>query len=140
MSDCVFCDIASGKAPASFVYQDEVTLAFMDISTLNPGQVVAIPRQHFVYLADMDEATGSRLMRTAMRICRAIRTSGIRCDGVNLFLADGEAAGQEVFHLHFLIIPRVRGDSMKVNGTWMSPTRRELDDTAAKIRNAFKSM
>lgn len=136
MSDCIFCDIASGKAPASFVYQDDATLAFMDISTLNPGQVVAIPRKHVVYLADMDEATGAHLMSTTMRVCQAIRTSGIECDGINLFLADGEAAGQEVFHLHFLIIPRLKGDSMKVNGTWISPTRTELDDVADKIRSA----
>jgi len=112
----------------------------MDISTLNTGQVVAIPRKHVVYLADMDEATGSHLMRTAMRICQAIRASGIKCDGINLFLADGEAAGQEVFHLHFLIIPRLEGDSMKIKGIWSSPDRKELDDVAAKIRGAIESL
>ena len=104
----------------------------MDISTLNPGQVVVIPRNHFVYMADMDEATGMQLFRTTMRVCRAIRNSGIRCDGINLFLADGESAGQEVFHLHFLVIPRLKGDSMKVTGEWKNPDRNELDEMAEK--------
>ncbi len=136
MSDCIFCDIVAGKVPVSIVYHDDVTLAFMDISTLNSGQVVAIPKKHFVYLADMDEDTGMHLFRTTMRICQAIRNSSIACDAINLFLADGEAAGQEIFHLHFLIIPRLKGDSMKVTGQWTNPERKELDEIAAHIRSA----
>ncbi len=138
MSDYIFCDIATGKVRASFVYQDDDTLAFMDISTLNRGQVVVVPRKHFPYLADMDEDTGAQLFKTTMRVCRAIRNSGIECDGINLFLADGEAANQEVFHVHFLVIPRLKGDSMKVTGEWANPNRVELDDIAAKIRTAWE--
>jgi len=136
MSDCVFCDIAAGTAPASIVYQDDATLAFMDISTLNRGQLVVIPKKHLPYLSDMDETTGMQFFKATMRVCRAIRNSGIECDGINLFLADGEAAGQEVFHVHFLVIPRLKGDSMKVNGNWTNPDRDELDEIAVKIRRA----
>jgi histidine triad (HIT) family protein len=139
MSDCVFCDIAAGKARASFVYQDNATLAFMDISTLNRGQVVVTTREHLPYLADMDEATGAQFFKTTRRVCRAIRNSGIECDGINLFLADGEAANQEVFHVHFLVIPRLKGDSMRVTGDWNKPDRSELDEAAAKIRSAFET-
>jgi histidine triad (HIT) family protein len=139
MSDCVLCDIASGKEPASFVYQDDVTLAFMDIYTLNTGQVVVIPRKHFTCLADTDEATSMHLFCTTMRVCQAIRACGIKCDGINLFQADGEAAGQEVFHLHILIIPRLKGDSMRITANWKKPERQELDDVAARIRNACES-
>jgi histidine triad (HIT) family protein len=139
MSDCVFCDIVAGKAPASFVYQDDLTLAFMDISTLNPGQTVVIPRKHFPYMADIDEATGRQLFNTTMRVSQAIRNSGLKCDGINLFLADGEAANQEIFHLHFLIIPRLKGDSMKVTGNWTNPARGELDEIAARIRRACET-
>jgi len=138
MSDCIFCDIADGKAPASFVYHDDITLAFMDISSLNTGQVVVIPREHSVYLSDMDEATGKHLFTTTTRVCQAIRESGIPCDGINLFLADGEAAGQEIFHVHFLVIPRIRDDSMKINGDWKNQGRDELDKLASKIQQAYK--
>ena len=68
MSDCIFCDIVAGKAPASIVYNDDTTLAFMDISTLNRGQVVVITKEHFPYMADMDETTGMQFFRTAMRV------------------------------------------------------------------------
>lgn len=140
MSDCVFCDIVAGKARASFVYQDDITLAFMDIRTMNPGQVVIIPRKHVAYIADMDEATGMQLFKTTMRVSQAIRNSGLKCDGINLFLADGEAANQEVFHVHFLIIPRIKGDSMKITGNWMNPDRSELDEIAARIHHACEQL
>ena len=140
MSDCIFCDIADGKAPASFICRDDITLAFMDISSLNNGQVVVIPRKHFVYLADMDEATGKHFFTTTTRVCQAIRKSGIPCDGINLFLADGEAAGQEIFHVHFLVIPRLKEDSMKITGKWTSQTRQEMDTLAAKIQQAYTTL
>ncbi len=137
MSDCILCDIVAGKEPASLVYDDDTTLAIMDISTLNRGQVVVFPKKHFPYMSDMDEATGMHLFRTAMRVCRGIRNSGIACDGINLFLADGEAANQEVFHVHILIIPRLENDSMRITGDWTNPAREELDDLASKIHNAL---
>jgi diadenosine tetraphosphate (Ap4A) HIT family hydrolase len=112
----------------------------MDISSLNPGQVVVIPREHFVYLADMDEATGKHFFTTTTRICQAIRQSGIPCDGIDLFMADGEAAGQEIFHVHFLVIPRINDDSMKITGEWKNQARDELDELAAKIHQAYMTL
>ena len=60
MSDCIFCDIVAGSSQASFVYRDAAAVAFMDIATLNPGQVVVIPRVHAPYLKDLDEAGSPR--------------------------------------------------------------------------------
>ena len=137
MSDCVFCDIVAGTSPASFIYRDAATVAFMDISTLNAGQVVVIPRVHAPYLKDLDEATGAAFFTATMRVCNALRRSGIPMDALNLFLADGAEAGQEVFHVHFLVIPRLKSDDMKVRGTWTNPTREELERQATLIREAF---
>ena len=139
MSDCVLCDIVNGNEPASPVYDDDTNLAIMDIRTLNRGQVVVFPKKHYPYMSDMDEATGMHLFRTAMRVCRGIRNSSIECDGINLFLADGEAANQEVFHVHILVIPRLENDSMRITGDWTSPAREELDEIAAKIRGACET-
>lgn len=137
MSDCVFCDIVADVSPASIVYQDDVTMAFMDIRPMTPGQIVVIPKKHATYMADMDEATGRHFFETTMRMLQAIRNSGIRCEGVNLFLADGEAAGQEIFHVHFLVFARFQGDATRFNVDWPEkPSRKELDEMAARIRNA----
>lgn len=135
MADCIFCDIVAGKLPKSVVYEDELALAFMDILPINTGHVLVIPKQHFTYLSDMDEDTGAHLFRVAMRVQAAIRRSGVPCEGINLFLADGEAAFQEVFHVHLHVFPRYKGDSFRIEDDWSAhPTREELDEVAGKIR------
>ena len=137
MSGCVFCDIVAGDAPASLVHADDVVVAFMDIRPATPGHLLVIPTQHAADLAGLDEETGAHLFRVAMRLARAIRRSGVRCEGVNLFLADGEAAGQEVFHVHLHVIPRFAGDSFRIDADWpVAPSRADLDAIAVQIRAA----
>lgn len=111
----------------------------MTIGPVNPGHVMVIPRKHFVYISDMDEDTGAHLFRITMRVAAAVRNSGVRCEGINLFLADGEAAFQDVFHLHMHVIPRFERDPFKIDADWsVRPTRDELDNVAVMIRNAYE--
>ena len=98
--------IIVGNAPASTVYEDDTVVAIMTIGPVNPGHVMIIPRRHYVYMGDMDEQTGMHLFKITLRMEQAIRTSGVRCEGINLWLADGQAAGQDVFHLHMHVFPR----------------------------------
>lgn len=136
--DCVFCAIVAGDGPASVVYEDELSVAFMDRSPVNPGHVLVVPREHAPFLADLDEGTGAHLFRVAMRVAAAIRRSGVRCEGMNVFLADGEAAFQEVFHLHLHVFPRFRGDAFRIDADWSAkPSRAELDAVAHRIRTAW---
>ncbi len=138
MAECVFCRIIEGKVPASVVYRDDMVAAFMDIRPVNTGHVLVIPLKHFTELSDMDEETGLRLFQVTMRVQKAVRASGVRCEGINLFLADGEAAFQEVFHVHMHIFPRFKGDDFKIDADWSKqPPRAELDEVAAKIRSAY---
>src|ERR1043165_7474426 len=95
--DCVFCQIVAGESPVSAFYEDEVVLGLMTIGPVTTGHAMVIPRTHFASLAEMDEATGRHLWTVAQRTAEALRHSGVRCEGVNLFLADGEAAFQDVF-------------------------------------------
>src|SRR5262245_51302089 len=110
----------------------------MDISPVTPSHTLVIPKAHMPYMADMDEETGAYLFRITMRVAQAIRESGLRCEGINLFLADGEAATQEIFHLHMHIFPRFEGDSFKLDADWSPKSREELDANAARIRDAYK--
>jgi histidine triad (HIT) family protein len=137
MPACIFCQILSGAAPASFVYRDDVCAAFMDIQPVNPGHVLVIPNTHAADLAALDEDTAAHLARVTQRLAAAVRQSGVRCEGVNLFLADGEAAGQEVFHVHWHVIPRFTGDGFGFNfppGYADLPPRAELDALADALR------
>jgi histidine triad (HIT) family protein len=140
MTDCVFCRILAGREPVSMVYQDDFCSAFMDIQPVNPGHLLVIPNMHAPYLAQLDEETGARMFRIAHRLAQAVRESGVRCEGVNLFLADGEAASQEVFHVHLHVIPRYESDGFALRfgpDYYVLPERSELDKAAASIRQAL---
>jgi histidine triad (HIT) family protein len=136
----VFCDIIQGSEPASIICSDRWTIAFMDIQPVNTGHLLVVPRIHAACLADLPEETGGRLFQTGMELARAVRRSGVRCEGINLFLADGEAAGQEIFHVHLHVIPRFRGDGFRPTFApeyYRLPERTTLDQLAARIRRAL---
>jgi histidine triad (HIT) family protein len=138
----VFCKLVRRQGPVSVVFEDSEVLAFLDIKPVNPGHALVIPKQHVKYLADLPRASGAKLFERAMAVAEAIRNSHVKSEGMNLFLADGVAAGQEVFHVHLHVIPRYPGDGFGLRfgphyGTM--PARSELDRVAAEIRSAIGS-
>jgi len=134
---CVFCDIVAGREAASVVHSDETVLALLDIRPLTTGHLLVIPRAHAPYLADLDPAVGGHMFGVAQQMAAALRRSGLPCQGVNLFLADGEAAFQEVFHVHLHVLPRNPGDGFRIHAKWRSPSRAELDSVAAQVRDGL---
>lgn len=139
MVDCIFCRILAGELPGSFVHRDDDVAAFMDIQPVNPGHLLVVPVRHATYLADLDAATAGRLMQVAHGLTAAVRASGLRCEGVNLFLADGEAAMQEVLHVHLHVFPRFAGDGfgLRFGPHYRDrPAREALDQAADQIRRA----
>jgi histidine triad (HIT) family protein len=140
MNECVFCNILSGKLPSSIAHQDGLCTALMDIQPVNPGHVLVVPNNHGISMADLNDEIGAHLFCVAKRVAAALRRGGIRCEGVNLLLADGEAAGQEVFHVHLHVFPRYKGDGFgfKFGRAYSNkPDRTELDVVAEQIRNGL---
>jgi len=138
---CGFCRILAGEAEASFVFRDERVAAFVDITPVTPGHLLVIPVRHAVYLSELDPEDGARVFQVAQGLDAALRKSGLRCEAVNLFLADGEQAGQEVPHVHLHLIPRFREDGFGLKlpaGYGHHPERAELDRIAAAIRAGLK--
>ncbi len=141
MDDCVFCRIIQGEQAASIVYEDEQVIAFLDTRPVNPGHLLVVPRRHAASLAGLPLELGGRLFQAGMRLAAALRKTGLRCDGVNLYLADGRAAGQEVFHVHLHVVPRFSGDGFGLRfGPHYGerPPRAELDELAGRIRSALR--
>ena len=132
----IFADIVAGRAPSSKVYEDADVLAFMDIRPMTPGHLLVIPKVAARSLAELDPAVGGKLFQVGQRLAAALRVSEVACDGVNLFLADGEVAGQEVFHVHLHVIPRTRGDGFGLRYRATGPVRADLDYLAASIAAA----
>lgn len=133
----MFCAIVARDTPASVVASDEHVLAFCDLQPVHPGHLLVVPREHAADLATLPAATGQRMFAMAQRLAAALRASGLRVDGVNLFLADGAAAGQEVGHVHLHVVPRHTGDgALRIHAEWSLPPRAELDGVAERVRAA----
>lgn len=137
--DCVFCQIRVGELEASVVHEDERTLAFLDIRPLTAGHVLVVPRRHASSLAELDPQDGAELFRVAQRAAVALRRSELPCEGVNFFLADGAAAGQDVFHVHLHVFARFDGDGfgLRLPPGYVVRLRVELDAVASALRQAW---
>lgn len=112
--NCIFCKIVAGTIPCFKLWEDDRTLAFMDVNPANPGHALAIAKSHAenVYAIPADDLAATAL--TAQRVARAVDAT-LSPDGINLIQANGPGAGQSVFHFHIHILPRRDGDELKLN-------------------------
>lgn len=135
-SACIFCRIAAKAEPASMVYEDDWTVAFLDLRQFNAGHTLVIPRQHVADVRDLDEETGGHLMAALSRITQAV-SEAFPGEGTSVWHSIGPAAFQEVPHLHFHVHPRRMGDELLriYPSTPATLGRTELDEYAAAIRN-----
>lgn len=122
--DCVFCRIVAGASPCEEVYQDQATLAFMDIHPANEGHCLVIPKAHFEKLFEMPPAAFAAVASSVVKVARAVEEV-LRPGGLSVLQANGALAGQTVPHVHVHVLPRRAGDNLPIN--W----DRERTDAAA---------
>ena len=141
MNNCIFCRIIKGELPAHRVYEDEQVLAFMDISPINHGHVLIIPKKHYSELRSIPLDTSIAVWQVVKKVERAIwQTSDLTCDGTNILQNNGAAAGQEVFHAHFHVIPRRDGDGSRFRFKTINSTDEMRKDWAAKIKDQIDAV
>ncbi|MGZ4115261.1 MAG: HIT family protein [Actinomycetota bacterium] len=126
--DCVFCSIVAGDAPAEIVYEDDLTLAFMDISPASDGHVLVIPKRHQKDVFDLQPPETDAVWHSTLRVARAVRDA-LAPDGMNLHQSNGRIANQHVFHFHLHVIPRY--------ATGGAASRSRIPEIAERIRAAF---
>lgn len=135
MEDTIFAKIIRREIPAEIVYEDDETLAFLDISPNNPGHTLVIPKVWSRNLLSISEDSWRAVMRTVHKLAPVIKEV-VHADGINITMNNEPAAGQVVFHTHVHIIPRHEGDGFK-----HFPSKEyepgEAADTATRIRNAL---
>jgi histidine triad (HIT) family protein len=141
-ADCVFCRIVKGELPCSLIYEDDKVIVFPSLEPVNPGHVLIVPKVHAAYLNDLEEETAAHIMKIAKRVSAAIRKSGLKCNGINIFAADGEDAGQEVFHFHLHVYPRYKDDGFGFKYDkathFIRISRTGMEETAKEIRSHLK--
>lgn len=109
--ECVFCAIVQGHQPAAIVFEDDLTVAFLDITAVMNGHTLVIPKRHARDMWDISQEDARALMNTVHRMAGRIREI-LKPDGMTLFQANGEAGWQDVFHLHVHLVPRMDGDHL----------------------------
>lgn len=131
--DCLFCKIAEKTVPATIIYEDDHTIAFLDIIPRAPGHAMVIPKYHAPTLAELPEEEVAPLF-LAVRKTIALLATGLHPDGFTIGINQGRASGQEVDHLHVHIIPRSQSDGGgSVQSVVHNPPKEPLDEIAKKI-------
>jgi histidine triad (HIT) family protein len=136
MSDCVFCKIVAGQIPSTRVFEDEHTLAFMDLGHVNPGHTLVAVKKHAANVFELDETQAEAIARAIVKISRALKKT-FDPEGLSVYQANGKAAGQTVFHYHVHLLPRYAGDGMELVWPVKNPPREKLEEYAAKIRGGL---
>lgn len=136
MHDCIFCKIIAGEIPSEKIYEDEKSLAFLDIMPASHGHTLVIPKEHYANFDEIPEDVLCRTISCAQKIGRAIKVA-LNLEGYNVDIHNGEVAGQSIHHLHIHIIPRRAGDGLALfpRGKYK---KGEMEEVAGKIREQVK--
>ncbi len=113
IDDCLFCKIIRGEIPSYTVFENDDVKAFLDISQVNEGHVLMVPKKHLTNFFDYSAEDTSRFMQYVPEIAKAIKASDPRIQAMNITSNNGEIAGQVVMHSHIHFIPRWEGDGIK---------------------------
>ncbi|MBV8800436.1 MAG: HIT family protein [Alphaproteobacteria bacterium] len=131
----VFAKILRGELPCVRVYEDEHTLAFMDIMPSADGHTLVIPKAPAKEIFDLSADGAACLIRATQKVAKAVK-KGLNCSGIMLVQLNGAGAGQSIPHVHFHILPREEGLDLHLHGRAMRAPE-DLEPLAAKIRAAL---
>lgn len=131
--DCIFCKIVKGDIPSATICETPDFKVILDVSPANAGHALIITKEHFDNIFQMDAETAGKLFSLATVVARAIKDE-TGCEGLNVVQNNGEVAGQTVNHFHLHLIPRFKGDDVKV--TWKQGETNSED--LAELAKALK--
>ena len=131
--NCIFCKIIKKEIPAHIIYEDEHTLALLDIKPVSPGHTLVIPKDHYENIFTAPEETLVRMIQTVKKVSHGIK-DGLSIENMNISINNGADAGQVIFHSHIHLVPRSKGDGLKL---W--PGGAYKDGEAQKILEQIKN-
>ena len=124
--NCIFCKIANGEIPSATLYEDDDFRVILDLGPASKGHALILPKEHAPNLFELPDEIAAKIMPLAKKIGGKLYT-GMHCDGFNLAQNNGEIAGQTVFHFHMHLIPRYKGDTVRLG--WTPGELKEEDKT-----------
>lgn len=136
MTECIFCKIVKGEVPAAKVYEDEHTIAFMDVGQVNPGHVIVAAKPHVENIFGLDDSLAAAVFRTTTKVAKAVKRA-FNPAGLTLLQANGQAGWQTVFHFHIHVLPRHPDDGVGLTWPAKRPPNEELQRLGGIVRNAL---
>lgn len=134
--ECVFCKIRDGAIPSKKIYEDDATLAFMDINPLNTGHCLIVTKRHAATIWDAEVADLQAAIATAQKIAIAL-VAAVKPDGLNMLQANGAAAFQSVAHFHLHLIPRWIRDGKGFDWKLVPGDRAQIATVGDRVRAAL---
>ena len=135
---CIFCRLVAGEIPAATVYEDRLTIAFMDIGQVNPGHVLVATKRHAATLLDITADEAAAVMQTAQRVARAAQAV-FNPPGLTLLQANGREGDQTVFHFHLHVVPRHADDGIALSWPRKEPAAEVLRGYALQLGQALQA-
>ena len=135
--NCIFCKIVAGELPCTKLYEDEDTLAFMDIGPVVKGHALVIPKEHYDPITGTPPKVLQKIITVVQKIAKA-QYKGLCADGINVTQANGELAGQVVPHIHFHVIPRFKDDNYSFN--WIAGEYKSQEEMAEKAKEILGAL
>jgi histidine triad (HIT) family protein len=135
-ADCVFCKIRDGEIPSMRIYEDDLTLAIMDINPLNAGHCLVIVKNHAPTIFDAEESDLQAAIATAKKVAMGLQTA-VKPDGLNMLQANGPAAFQSVPHYHLHLIPRWNNDGKGFDWPLVAGDRAQIQAVGVRLREAI---
>ncbi len=140
VNSCVFCSIIEGKTSSYKVFEDEKTLAFLDIHPSALGHTLIIPKVHIAKIEDLEKEDAEALFRTLYLLVGGIQQA-LGAPAITIGINNGKESGQEIPHVHIHMIPRARGDRggiiQGITRTIGRPNQDQMNNIAKKLRNQF---
>jgi len=133
MEDCIFCKIIEGKIPSAKVYEDSSIISFLDIMPANKGHCLVVPKEHYETFLDISDEGLKSLIAAAKKVTKALSLS-IGNGSYNIVMNNGKEAGQLVAHAHLHIIPRFKGDRLRLKWSHKKYEENEMKELQEKIR------
>jgi len=135
--DCIFCKIIKGDIPSYTIYQDDKTLALLDINPNSVGHALVIPKKHVKTIVEMQDEDLEAVFKTVKKVVKGI-DAALTPDGLNLVVNQGEVAGQIVQHFHCHVIPRTAGDGIEIAVKGISLSTEDFQDLVKRISEQIK--
>lgn len=134
-TDCIFCKISAGEIPSEKIYEDEHTFAFLDISPVNKGHTLVIPKGHYENIFEVPDEVAENMIRTVKKVSASMKEN-LGVDNLNLHMNNGKAAGQVVFHAHIHVIPRHADDGL-THWHGKELPKEEMKEAQEKLRKSL---